>query len=67
MTDSINSVKVKVFISWGIAVDIKVEVVGVLVGWVAAALAYYCFSKVPFIIYTLINLDSVNLYLLLAN
>ena len=31
------------------------------------ALTYYYSFKVPFIIYTLINLDSVNLYLLLAN
>ena len=67
MTDSINSVKVEVFMGWGVAVDIKVEVVSVLVGWVVVALVYYCFFKVPFIIYTLINLGSVSLYLLLAN
>jgi hypothetical protein len=34
---------------------------------VALALAYRCSSKVPFIIYILINLDSVGPYLLLAN
>ena len=37
------------------------------VGWVTVALAYYYSSKVPFIIYTLINLDSVSPYLLLAD
>ena len=41
--------------------------VGIPVSWVIVALAYYYSSKVPFIIYTLINLDSVSLYLLLAN
>jgi len=46
---------------------VEVEVVSILVSWVAVALAYYCSSKVPFVIYTLINLDSVSLYLLLAN
>jgi hypothetical protein len=46
---------------------VKVEVVGVPVSWVTVALAYYCSSKVPFIIYTLINLDSVSPYLLSAN
>ena len=67
MTDSINSVKVEVFVGWGVAVNIKVEVVGVPVSWVAVALTYYYFFKVPFVIYTLIDLDSVSLYLLLAN
>jgi hypothetical protein len=42
-------------------------VVGVPVGWVTVALAYRYFSKVPSVIYTLINLDSVSLYLFLAN
>ena len=67
MTDSVNSIKVEVFIGWGIAVNIKVEVVSILISWVAVALAYYYFSKVPFVIYTIINLDSVGLYLLLTN
>ena len=67
MIDGINGVKVEVFVGWGVAVDIKVEVVGVPVSWVAVALAYYYSSKVPFVIYILINLDSVSLYLLLAN
>ena len=67
MTDSINNIKVEVFVGWGIAVDIKIEVVGILVSWVVVALAYYYSSKVPFIIYTLIDLDSVSLYLLSAN
>ena len=67
MTNGVNNIKVEVFIGWGVAVDIKVEVVGIPVGWVVIALAYYCFSKVPFIIYTLINLDSVSPYLLSAN
>ena len=62
-----DSIKIEVFIGWGIAVNIKVEVVSVLISWVAVALAYYCSFKVPFIIYTLINLDSIGLYLLLAN
>ena len=65
--DSINSIKVEVFIGWGVAVNIKVEVVSILVGWVAVALVYYYFFKVLFVIYTLINLDSVSPYLLLAN
>ena len=52
---------------WGVAVNIKVKVVSILVSWIIVALAYYCFFKVPFIIYTLINLDSVSPYLLLAN
>ena len=47
--------------------SIKVEVFSIPVSWVAVALAYYYSSKVPFIIYTLINLDSVSPYLLLAN
>jgi uncharacterized membrane protein YedE/YeeE len=47
--------------------SVKVEVVGVLVGWVAVTLAYYYSSKVPSIIYTLIDLNSVGPYLLLAN
>ena len=47
--------------------NIKGEVVSIPVGWVTVALAYYCSSKVPFVIYTLINLDSVSLYLLSAN
>ena len=64
MTDG---VKVEVFVGWGVAVDIKVEVVGVPVGWVVVALAYYYSSKVPFVIYTLINLNSVSPYLLSAN
>ena len=67
MTNNINSVKVEVFVGWGVAVDIKVEVVGVPVSWVAVALAYYYSSKVPFVIYTLINLDSVSPFLLSAN
>ena len=67
MTDSVNSIKVEVFVGWGVAVDIKVEVVSVPVSWVAVALAYHYFSKVPFVIYTLINLDSVGPYLLSAN
>jgi hypothetical protein len=67
VTDSVNSVKVEVFIDWGVAVNVKVEVVSILVSWVAVALAYYCSFKVPFIIYTLINLDSISPYLLLAN
>ena len=67
MTDSVNGIKVEVFVGWGVVVDIKVEVVGVLVSWVAVALTYYYSFKVPFVIYTLINLDSVSLYLLLAN
>ena len=67
MTDNINSVKVEVFVGWGIAVNVKIEVVGIPVSWVAVALTYYYSSKVPFIIYTLINLDSINLYLLSVN
>ena len=67
MIDSVNSVKVEVFIGWGVAVNIKVKVVGVLVNWVAVALAYYYFFKIPFIIYTLIDLNSVSPYLLSAN
>ena len=67
MTDSINSVKVEVFVGWGVAVNIKVEVVSILVSWIMVALVYYYSFKVPFIIYILINLDSINLYLLLAN
>jgi hypothetical protein len=46
---------------------VKVEVVGVPISWVAVALACYCSSKVPFVIYTLINLDSVSPYLLSAD
>jgi len=46
---------------------VEVEVVGILVGWVAVALACCCSSKVPFIIYTLIDLDSVGPYLLSAD
>ena len=67
VTDNINNIKVKIFIGWGIAVDIKVKVVSIPISWVAVALAYYYSSKVPFIIYILINLDSVSLYLLLSN
>ena len=67
VTDSTNSVKVEVFVGWGVAVNMKVEVVSVPVSWVVVALVYCCFSKVPFVIYTLIDLDSVGLYLLLAN
>ena len=48
-------------------VNIKVEVISIPVSWVVVALAYYYSFKVPFVIYTLINLDSVGLYLLLAN
>jgi hypothetical protein len=47
--------------------NIRGGVVGVPVSWVAVALAYYYSSKVPSIIYTLINLDSVSPYLFLAN
>ena len=47
--------------------SIKVEVFSVPVSWVAVALAYYYFFKVPSVIYTLIDLDSVGLYLFLAN
>ena len=47
--------------------NIKVKVVSVLISWVAVALAYHYSSKVPSIIYTLINLNSISLYLLLAN
>jgi hypothetical protein len=47
--------------------SVKVEVFSVPVSWVAVALAYYCSSKVPSIIYTLINLDSISPYLFLAN
>jgi hypothetical protein len=47
--------------------NIRGGVVGVPVGWVAVALAYRYSSKVPSIIYTLINLDSVGPYLFLAN
>jgi len=46
---------------------VKVEVVSVPIGWVAVALAYYYSSKVPSVMYTLINLNSVGPYLLLAN
>ena len=67
VTDNINSVKVKVFVGWGIAVNIKIKVVSVPVNWVAVALTYYYSFKVPFVIYTLIDLNSVSLYLLLAN
>ena len=42
-------------------------VVGVPIGQVAVALAYYYSSKVPSVIYTLINLDSISPYLFLAN
>ena len=47
--------------------SVKVKVVSVLVSWVVVALAYYYFFKVPSVIYTLINLNNVGLYLLLAN
>jgi hypothetical protein len=47
--------------------NIRGGVVGVPVSWVAVALAYRCSSKVPSIIYTLIDLNSVSLYLFLAN
>ena len=47
--------------------NIKVKVFSILVGWVAVALAYYYSFKVPSVIYTLINLDSVGLYLFMAN
>ena len=65
--DGVNGVKVEVFVGWGVAVNIKVEVVSILVGWVVVALAYYYFFKVLFVIYTLIDLDSISPYLLLAN
>jgi len=42
-------------------------VVGVPVGWVAVASACHYSSKVPSVIYTLIDLDSVGPYLFLAN
>ena len=67
MTDSVNGIKIEVFIGYGVAINIKVEVVSIPVSWVIVALAYHCFSKVPFVIYTLINLDSISLYLLSAN
>ena len=47
--------------------SIEGGVVGVPVGWVAVVSAYHCSSKVPSVIYTLINLDSVSLYLFLAD
>ena len=67
MTDNINGIKVEVFIGWGIAVNIKIEVVSIPVSWVVIALAYYYSSKVPFIIYILINLNSISPYLLSAD
>ena len=42
-------------------------VVGVPVSWVVVASACRCSSKVPSVIYTLINLDSVSPYLFLAD
>ena len=47
--------------------NIKVKVFSILVGWVAVALTYYYSFRVPSVIYTLINLDSVGLYLFMAN
>ena len=47
--------------------NIRGGVAGVLVGWVTVALAYHYSSKVPSIIYTLINVDSVSPYLFLAD
>jgi len=47
--------------------NIRGGVVGVPVSWVTVALAYYYSFKVPSVIYTLINLDSVGPYLFLAN
>ena len=47
--------------------NIEGGVVGVPVGWVAVALAYRYYFKVPSVIYTLINLDSVSPYLLSAD
>ena len=67
MTDSVNGIKIEVFIGYGIAINIKVEIVSIPVSWVIVALACYYFFKVPFIIYTLINLDSISPYLLSAN
>ena len=47
--------------------NIEGRLVGVPVGQVAVALAYYYSFKVPSIIYTLIDLDSVSPYLFLAD
>ena len=47
--------------------NIRGGVVGVPVGWVAVALACRCSSKVPSVIYTLIDLNNISPYLLLAN
>ena len=47
--------------------NIRGGAAGVPVGQVAVALAYYYSSRVPSIIYTLINIDSISPYLFLAN
>ena len=45
----------------------KIEIIGVPIGWVVVALAYHCSFKMPFVMYILIDLDSIDLYLLSAN
>ena len=52
---------------WGVINSVKVEVFSILNSWVTVVLAYYYSFKVPSIIYTLINFNSISLYLFLAN
>jgi len=47
--------------------SIEGGVVGVLIGWVVVVSACYYSSKVPSVIYILIDLDSVGPYLFLAD